>query len=435
MASTRRQPAGSGRRYGNADKGAIMGITARVLACATALLASSALVAGSCTAALGASAATVKPGPWSQTDYNAAMSRANLGESTLTPATVSKIGYLRTLTSQPDPIEAGCSENAGYVAPNLAGGDIFALANGRLVKYQASDGHVLWQRTPDPTWSFSLFSVAVSGDVVIVGSEYCGSVSDPDGRIQAFSAATGKPLWSVPTTPGFGPMSSMVVADGLVIGSGSSAGGGTVVSAHLVSNGKLAWQQSYGSCNNTGSAVVVGGFVVFAACGDMTGTPFLQGDNLTTGARAWRQPGTWQVERGDLSASAGKNVFAVSGGTAFDVNPKTGATRYTLTGATNVLAVDASLVFADCSNFDICGYDLSDGSQAWQVSDNSQLAAEAGGVLYLADGQALTASTGAQLGFIWAGSALAASAIAVGEGRIAVVNDPRVLDIYGLPGS
>ena len=29
----------------------------------------------------------------------------------------------------------------------------------------------------------------------------------------------------------------------------------------------------------------------------------------------------------------------------------------------------------------------------------------------------------------------AANALAVGDGRIAVVSDPRVLDLYGLPGS
>ena len=411
-----------------------MRFTSRTLVSAVTLLAAAALVAGSGTTALGASAATVSPGPWAQTDYNAAMSQANPGESTLTPATLSKVGYLRSVTAAPDS-ESGCNPDQGYVAPILTGGDLYALANSRLVAYQASTGHTLWQQLPDPTWSSTFFSLAMSGNLIIVGSEYCGSVSAPNGIIQAYSAATGAPAWSAPANSTEGPMSAMVVADGLVIGSGASSDAGTIVSAHQASDGKLVWQQSYGCANETGPAVVVGGVVVFAACTNSNDTPFLQGDSLATGARLWRRSGTWQVQRGDLATSAGKNVFAISGGSVFDLNPQTGATRYTLTGATSVLAVSSSEVYADCSGNNLCGYQLGDGHQLWQqLGGSQQLAVEAGGVLYLADGQALNATSGAQLTYVWQ-EPPNATAIAVGEGRIAVVDDPRVLDLYGLPGS
>lgn len=167
-------------------------------------------------------------------------------------------------------------------------------------------------------------------------------------------------------------------------------------------------------------------------------TPFLQGDSLATGAQLWRRSGTWQVERGDLAASAGKNVFASSGGSVYDLNPLTGATRYTLTGADSVLAVGSSQVYASCSGISVCGYQLSDGHQLWSASGGGQpLAVEAGGVLYLSDGQALNATSGAPLTYVWEQPNVTAAtrALAVGEGRIAVVNDPRVLDLYGLPGS
>jgi hypothetical protein len=65
------------------------------------------------------------------------------------------------------------------------------------------------------------------------------------------------------------------------------------------------------------------------------------------------------------------------------------------------------------------------------------LAAEADGVLYLASGQALNASTGQVIKQVWGVGTYndtAPTAIAVGDGRIAVVGDPRVLDLYGLPG-
>jgi PQQ-like domain len=414
-----------------------MRFTSKTLVSAVTLLAASALIAGSGPAALGAPAATVSPGPWTQTDYNAAMSEANPGESTLTPATLSKVGYLRSVAAAPDPVMFGCDPEQGYVAPSLAGGDLYAVADNRVLAYQASNGQTLWQHVLDPTGSSTFFSLALSGNLVIVGSEFCGSASDPNGTIQAYSAATGAPAWSAPVNSTAGPMNAMVVADGLVIGSGASAGSGTVVSAHQASDGKLVWQQGYGCGGGTGPAVVVGGVVVFAACTVANNTPFLQGDSLATGARLWRRSGTWQVQRGDLAASAGKNVFASSGGSVFDLNPLTGATRYTLTGAGSVLAVGSSQVYANCSTVNLCGYQLSDGHQLWQHSNGAQqLVVEAGGVLYLGDGEALNATSGAHLSYVWEepNPNLPAEALAVGEGRIAVVDDPRVLDLYGLSG-
>jgi hypothetical protein len=75
------------------------------------------------------------------------------------------------------------------------------------------------------------------------------------------------------------------------------------------------------------------------------------------------------------------------------------------------------------------------GRRLWHTSPGfvPALAAEAGGVLYLDQGPALNIASGRTLATLWAG--LTATALAVGDGRIAVVTDPRVLDLYGLPGS
>jgi hypothetical protein len=64
------------------------------------------------------------------------------------------------------------------------------------------------------------------------------------------------------------------------------------------------------------------------------------------------------------------------------------------------------------------------------------LVAEATGVLYLDSGIALNAGTGKYIRTIWQPSSSnpKATAIAVGDGRIAVVPAPRILDLYGLPG-
>jgi hypothetical protein len=55
-------------------------------------------------------------------------------------------------------------------------------------------------------------------------------------------------------------------------------------------------------------------------------------------------------------------------------------------------------------------------------------------VLYLDQGLALNTGTGATMATLWAGSQ--ASALAVGNGRIAVVTAPagQVLKLYGLSG-
>jgi outer membrane protein assembly factor BamB len=51
----------------------------------------------------------------------------------------------------------------------LTGGRLYAVANGRLTKYNPATGTVIWQRTPDPTFSVYFRSLAVAGGLVIVG--------------------------------------------------------------------------------------------------------------------------------------------------------------------------------------------------------------------------------------------------------------------------
>jgi len=51
----------------------------------------------------------------------------------------------------------------------------------------------------------------------------------------------------------------------------------------------------------------------------------------------------------------------------------------------------------------------------------------------LDEGDALDTATGNTLTSLWGPAP--ATALAVGDGRIAVVADARVVDLYGLPGS
>jgi hypothetical protein len=98
-----------------------------------------------------------------------------------------------------------------------------------------------------------------------------------------------------------------------------------------------------------------------------------------------------------------------------------------------VLAVDNLRAYALCATFDVCAYNLTSGKQVWQAGPglSTDMAAEAGGVLYLDNGAALNTGTGKTITTVWAG--LQPTDLAVGDGRIAVVSDPRVVDLFGLP--
>ena len=170
------------------------------------------------------------------------------------------------------------------------------------------------------------------------------------------------------------------------------------------------------------------------------GTGDVEAKNLTTGAMAWSRPDTWTFQRGDLSGSAGKHLYARNtSGTVVALNPLTGQKQYSLSNAVKVLVVDASRVYATCGSQGqyVCAYNISTGAFEWQNTrfGSPALAAEADGVLYLDSGVALNAATGQRIKTAPFISGSTAKALAVGDGRIATVSgSDRILDLYGLHG-
>lgn len=388
-------------------------------------------------AGTGAVAVSAAPAssPWNQTDYNAAQSRANLTEKTLTPATVGGLRYLRGVASPLTlPGKQGCIEN-NIAAPVLTGGNMYAVTNGRLTKYNAATGSVIWRRVPDPTFSRDFRALAVAGGLVVVGELYCDSESDPDGYIQAFNAFTGALVWSTSITPnGNGALTQMVVFGGYVVAAGASDGGGNVVSVRQLATGASVWDRETNQVCGPGAVLVVAQLVMSTNC-DLNAAPSLAANNLATGAPVWSLPGAWQLQRGDLGGVAARHLYAINpSGTVVGVDPLTGKTQYSLAGATQVLAVDSGRVYADCGSLGVCAYSTAAGSRQWNAQPGSApaLAAEAGGVLYLDQGNALNTATGQTIISLW--NTGKATALVIGDGRIAAVTDPRVLDLYGLKG-
>jgi outer membrane protein assembly factor BamB len=388
----------------------------------------------------GAAGATGPGSPWSQTGYNAAQSRANLTEQTLTASTVGRVRYLRGIASPQDqPGQSGCNINR-IVAPVLTGGRLYAVTNGRLAKYNPATGGLIWRRALlDPitkeSSSLDAQSLAVAGGLVVVGDLYCGSVSDPEGFIQAFSASTGARAWSQQITPEGGALDQMGVSGSYIAAAGTSPGGGQVVSVHQLATGALVWSRLTDECA-PGTVLVVAQMVISYGCTQSLAAR-VTARNIATGALAWSRTGNWVLQRGDIGGTAGHHVYATSpSGTVVSLDPLTGTAQYSLPGAAGVLAVDTTRAYATCGGLGVCAYSTATGARLWSTQPGfiPALAAEAGGVLYLDQGRALNAATGKTAASLWITSS-PASALAVGDGRIAVVTDPRVLDLYGPPGS
>jgi hypothetical protein len=164
---------------------------------------------------------------------------------------------------------------------------------------------------------------------------------------------------------------------------------------------------------------------------------------LADGAVVRRKAGDLAVTRGDRPGLDSTHVFTNSGA----LDTATGATRYAMAGATRVDAVGTNRVFGACGTV-VCPFDKATGARAWTSTiapsvdtpdrpDGNDVfvrAAVASTLLYLPTGQVLNTGTGKVVTRLWTGQARSMS---VGNGYVVAVPEslPRVMDVYGLPGS
>jgi hypothetical protein len=147
---------------------------------------------------------------------------------------------------------------------------------------------------------------------------------------------------------------------------------------------------------------------------------------------------------GDTDTTAGLHLFASGPDGVHDVNPSTGVLGPVLASNRNMLAVGPQRYFTSCGGgggSSVCSYSLSTHALQWQRSiddDNSliNIAAVAHGILVLGNGHILNANTGAIITELWnTDFNMPTSSLAIGDGRVAIATDYRVLDLYGLPSS
>ena len=86
----------------------------------------------------------------------------------------------------------------------------------------------------------------------------------------------------------------------------------------------------------------------------------------------------------------------------------------------------------------ICAFTRATGARLWTSTEPTTgidfepaEPALAGGLLYTTTGAVLDAATGARITRLWNGDA---RALSVGNGYVAAVVEPRILDLYSLPG-
>jgi outer membrane protein assembly factor BamB len=391
---------------------------------------------------------TVGQHPWQQTDGDATLSRANLTESMLTRRTIRHAVFVRKLATPPavppdDFIDVHCKNLVS--SPLLVGSRVYDAAEGRLDMYNVHTGHERWSEGADPLAGddglTSINTMAVGGGLLVASLADCESNGDPTGRLIAFDPTTGALVWRR-FIPDFLYSSELIESGPFVLSIGESAvGGGQEIGLFRLGDGSEVWSKTPG-CNPDAfgrPAMIVHGLVIYDTCTNSLQPPFeqLTALDLSSGNVVWTQDGSWLTTRGSNAGASG-HVYAqlepgpgqIATGPVQDLNATTGAIRFSLAGATNVLAVDNDRVYAQCGTTHICSYNEKTGARLWRRVDASTLASEAHGVLYLADGKALTTTTGNVIARLWRRTA---TDIAVGEGRIATVIG-TTLRLYGLTG-
>jgi outer membrane protein assembly factor BamB len=368
---------------------------------------------------------------WRQTNGAGSESRANLDETTLTPATVADATRLHRFAEPAT--SPGCSTYAPN-SPLLSANHLELVSGGEIKQYNVQRSRLSRHvdlAAPDSTNYNNL--VLGRGHVVVGGSD-CESVSDPNGFLFSYNSTTGAPQWQW-NGPGVG---DLVESGPTLVVSGGTVGSGNYIDALRISNGATLWSKFF-DCF-PGTTPIAGGNVIASTCvpnGDGDDVARLLGFRLSNGTRAWARTGLWTVYRADSDTATRAQVYATNPhGNDVALNAQTGARLYGMTGARDVLAADNRRVYATCGiqGVTVCGYAKSDGSKLWTASyvpnQDSPLASVAGGVLYLDDGQALNAATGKLITRLW--SSGRASGLAVGRGLVAAQIDGVHTDLYGL---
>jgi len=379
-------------------------------------------VAATTTAAAAGSGSLNSPAStanWAQDGYGPGNTGFNPSEKSITPKTIGSLAYHWSIVS---PIEIDPCEV--QEPPIVAGGRLFMADEGGFAGYDATTGHQLWTvRFGDPS-DDSVQAFAVSGTTLVVATDDCQSVSDPDGSLTAYDVASGHVLWTVHRDA---PFYQLAVDQGVAVGSGADAGA-AVTTAYKISNGHVLW--NHANIDVTGGVSAHGRVLLSAQFGEGGASAV----DITTGRRIWHTAKGWTA----VAASPAGDRFLVTVGTnLLSVNAATGAVQWTATGDAGRVATDGTRIYVSVGN-ELLALNAATGAPQWHASVAAALSygrpIVAGGVVYAAVPGAGTLTYQATTGAALAAGALDELGNAVGRstvlnGRV-YVTDGRILDVF-----
>jgi outer membrane protein assembly factor BamB len=383
-----------------------------------------------------AQASSATPAPWLQASANGAYSSFNPDETLVSAASVASLTWTHSFTARPvDPNGLGCGAGVA-TSPVTAGNRMYVVLSQRLLAFDLTSGAKVWSQPLDVQyWATYYTSLTIVGGRVVLTSEDCESQSDPSGAITAFRASDGAQLWRTWVDPG--PLYAAVSGNTLVY-SGFEAGGGDVAAIDLT-DGSSTWTD-WLPCWGPGRILVVGGLAIVSACRPTdANVARLEAHNLTTGAVVWARSGDWQVYRGDTDAASGHDVYVANpAGRLVDLNPLTGAPRWSLPNANGVEAVARSYLYTYCATDTLCALSRATGATVWTQAVNPGPVAVANGLVLIGGAwdSPLLAKDGSPVSIGLAGAAWTddQSTVAVANGRV-ITSSRRIVDVYQVPGA
>lgn len=375
------------------------------------------VLVGSLVATTGASPATAAPASvsWAQEGYGPGNTGYNPRERVITAATVGRLDYRWSILSPVVP--RSCPRQA---PPVVAGGRLFLADQRGFGAYSAGTGRRIWRHGFSDPGDAVTPTLAVVGNILLVASSSCASVSDPDGDLTAYDAATGVVRWSRHRDA---PMYRMVV-DGDVIAVGGADAGADVVSAYRLGDGAELWNRD--GARLTAGVSARGRLLLTRA--DHSGTDAV---SIATGAVRWSTTKEWSPVAADLT---GQRFFVTDpAGALLAVDAATGAVRWTATGAGGAVAVTADRVYA-ANGEHLVALRADNGGPVWDQDMYGTVGRPivAGSILYVTVGdrylEILDPGTGETVVYDWQIVDVVDHAVVV-DGRLYVTSG-RVLDTY-----
>jgi len=200
--------------------------------------------------------------------------------------------------------------------PAYSGGLVFVMdPEGDLYAFRASNGTIAWKKPINGGGAVNGNGLTVAAGTVYVPIQQAFSAGNP-GQVIAFSAATGKHLWTFSTGAATEVNSTPCVADGVVYITATS-NNGTLIFAVDASNGKQKWAvHSVHTMVITSSPSWIGKDILVylltpAGNSTLLGLSVTNGKTVFTTALAGTAFGTPSVAYSRIYAGTSKDVYAI----------------------------------------------------------------------------------------------------------------------------